>query len=170
MFVSDEIMVPVDFAVASARLANLVGSGALIAASVHSYDDGAGGLMRVGPAPGISKLVRAEMRELVAHGDSALLTLRWEAVGGATGSLFPALDADIRLFPAADEETLLRLDGVYRTPLGALGASLDSLVLHRVAAATIRAFIGRVAGLIANPARDAASEPDQSWTPEPGAV
>lgn len=176
---------PVGFAAASARLANLVAGGALLAASTDSYDNAAAGLMRVGPAPGISRLVRAEFRDLVIRDDAALLTLRWEAAGGATGSLFPALDADIRVIPGTDEETLLRLDGVYRAPLGALGAGLDNLVLHRVAAATIRAFIGRVADLMAHPAphasheyeherereheqREHETEPGQSWSTEPG--
>jgi hypothetical protein len=85
-------------------------------------------------------------RDLVMRDDSAVLTLRWEATGPG-GRLFPALDADITLTPAGERATLLRLAGSYRPPLGSLGAGLDRAILHR-AAATIRAFLSRVADSI----------------------
>jgi hypothetical protein len=86
-------------------------------------------------------------RDLVMRDDSAVLMLRWEATG-LGGRLFPALDADITLTPAGEHATLLRLAGCYRPPLGSLGAGLDRAILHRAAAATIRAFMSRVADSI----------------------
>jgi hypothetical protein len=44
--------------------------------------------------PGMSKLVEVHFREEVARGESAVLTLRWQATRPG-GRLFPALDADI---------------------------------------------------------------------------
>jgi hypothetical protein len=165
MFVSDETQVRASFAAVSARLANLAQGAALLEASRQAYDQAAAGLMcGVGPATGVSRLVGAQFRGLVTRGVSAVLTLRWEAAGAA-GGLFPALDADITISPAGAGMTLLRIDGAYRAPLGAIGAGLDSLVLHRVASATIRAFIGRVADLIAHPAPQAGQ---QRRSPEPG--
>jgi hypothetical protein len=41
---------------------------------------------------------------------------------------------------------------VYRAPLGAVGAALDRAVLWRVAAATVRRFVHRLAEAIADPA------------------
>ena len=51
-----------------------------------------------GGAAGFSKLVRVQVRELARTDGSAGLAIRWEATGAA-GSLFPVLDADIRLAP-----------------------------------------------------------------------
>lgn len=62
------------------------------------------------PAP--SKLVRVQFREPVQRGAVRVLTLRWEATG-ATGRIFPVLDADITLIPDG-EATLLGLGGVSR--------------------------------------------------------
>jgi hypothetical protein len=67
--------------------------------------------------------------------------------------LFPALDADITLTSAGKHATLLRLAGAYRPTLGWLGAGIDRVILHRVAAATIGVFIDRVADAITLPFR-----------------
>jgi hypothetical protein len=40
---------------------------------------------------------------------------------------------------------MLRIAGSYRPPLGALGTALDAAILHRVARATVRAFLDRIA-------------------------
>jgi hypothetical protein len=80
----------------------------------------------------------------------------------------PVLDADITLSPSGKQATLLTLAGVYRPPLGSLGAGLDRAILHRVAAATIRNFIHGVAAGITGHAATAESEtagPGPSWLP-----
>ena len=75
----------------------------------------------------------------------------------------------MRLRPAGEQGTLLTLEGVYRPPLGALGQALDRAILHRVAAATIRNFLHRVAqGVTGQPApAEAFTEPcELPWAPE----
>jgi hypothetical protein len=62
-----------------------------------------------------------------------------------SSSLFPALDADITVSPLGAHATMLTLTGVYRPPLGAVGAMLDRAILSRLATATILDFIGRLA-------------------------
>ena len=57
---------------------------------------------------------------------------------GPGSRLFPVLDADLTLTPAAEHAALLTLAGTYRPPLGSLGAGPDRLLLHRVAEATVR--------------------------------
>ncbi len=159
MFVREVVQLPIGIDVAQARLANLAGGGTLMAAAQQTYTDGITGKLRVGPlgaAPVLSRLVEVSFRDLVSHGDQVLLTFRWKAFGPG-GSLFPVLDADITLTPAEDEETglettELRLDGVYRPPFGAAGASLDRALLRRVSTATIRAFVSQVADAIVSPA------------------
>jgi hypothetical protein len=154
MFVGDEVRLEVSFAAARARLANLTHGGSLLSASADAYGEGITGLARVGPlgsAPGLSRLVEVHVQDLAASDDSAGLALRWEATGPG-GRLFPALDADLKLRPAGEQATLLTLVGAYRPPLGTLGAGLDRAILHRVAAATIRAFLNRMADAIVQPA------------------
>lgn len=155
MFVADEVRVPVSAAAAAARLAALARAGSLDGVSQAAWHDG---ITRVGPMPGLSKLVRIRFREPVRRGAVTVLTLRWEAAG-PVGALFPVLDADITLVPDGGRATLLGLDGVYRPPGGSLGAALDQALLHRVAAATIRALLARIAGAITNHNDNHPSEP-----------
>lgn len=94
------------------------------------------------------------------------------AAAGVTGALFPALDADIKLAAEGEEGTRMTLSGVYRPPLGALGAGLDRVLLHRVATATIRSLITHTAQALEGSAPQAADtaapgriagESSQSW-------
>ena len=80
------------------------------------------------------------------------------AVGRAGGGgLFPVLDADITLIPAATHSATLTLTGAYRPPPGTAGAELDRVIVYPVAKATVRAFLHRVARAITHPARAAGS-------------
>ncbi len=135
--VSEQMTMAAPVPVAAARLANLVASGMFRAASDRAFEAGTG-LFRIGPAPGISRLAAVRFGELTATPDSAHLACRWEVIGPGAG-LFPALD------------------GVYRPPLGVLGAGLDKALLHCVATVTIRAFVGRIGAALDNPAPAAES-------------
>jgi hypothetical protein len=160
VFVADETRLEVSFAAACARLVNLTHSGSLVRASKDAYGEGITGLLRVGPvgsAPGMSKLVKVQAQDLVTRGPTATLPLRWE-VTGPGGAMFPALDANITLTEAGEQATVLRLDGTYRPPLGALGAGLDTAIMRRVARATIRSFITRIAIAVVHPAPAAGPE------------
>jgi hypothetical protein len=172
MFVGDELQLGVGFDAARGGLADLARRGLLTSASAEAYGQGLTAVVRVGPrgsGHGTSKLVRVHFRDLVMRDDSAVLTLRWEAAGPG-GRLFPALDADITLIPAGEHATLLRLAGAYRPPLGPVGAGLDRAVLHRVAAATIRAFMSRVADSIGpGPSRARAPAGNEARPLGPGA-
>ena len=143
MFVGDEVQLDVSFAVARERLMKLAGSEFLLGTSESAYDRGTEGLARVG-IPGLSKLVRVQVRDLASTEALAGLAIRWEATGPGS-ALFPVLDADITLARAGEHACLLGISGVYRPPLGALGQALDRAILHRVAAATIRDFAAQVA-------------------------
>lgn len=154
MFIGAEVRLGVGFNAAQARLANLARAGLLRQASDEAYGKWGADLARVGPlgaAPGMSRLVKVQFRDVVTHEDSAGWALRWEAVG-TTGALFPVLDADIVLTPAGDQATMLVVRGAYRPPLGSLGATLNRAVMHRIAEATIRAFTRQIGDAIVNPA------------------
>lgn len=168
MFVAQEARLGVPLSAAQARLSNLIRGSQLIKASEDAYDEGMNGLVRVGPAgsaPGLSRVVHVRLGDLAARGETMALKLRWEATGSG-GGLFPALDADITLTAAGEDATVLRLDGAYRPPLGALGARLDRAILHWVAIVTLRSFVHRVADAITDPAPAMRHEQgDRAWEP-----
>jgi hypothetical protein len=145
------------FDVARDRLADLALGGWLLNVSREAYGSGITGFVRVGPAPGLSKLVRVHARRLPATPDHAGLAIRWEAVGQA-GALFPVLDADITVRPTAGGASTLALAAVYRPPLVAIGAGLDRAVLSRIASSTARAFLNRVAEAILHAGMPAAAK------------
>jgi hypothetical protein len=151
MFVSAEALVDLGFPAALAGLASLARGGLLTGVSQAAYGDGLTGLAQVGPlgeVPGMSKLVEVHVLDVLSRGESAVLVLRWQATGPG-GRLFPALDADIWLTPAGEHSARLSLAGVYRPPFGALGAGLDKAFFHRVADATVRSLLARVADVLA---------------------
>ena len=126
--------------------------------SRDAYADGLAGEVRVGPfggVPGMSKLVGVSLLEPVAGDDRVLVPIRWEATG-RMGRLFPVLDANLILGPDDPGQAVLRITGVYRPPLAGLGEALDQAVLHRVAAATMKSLLRRIAAPLAGPAAEAA--------------
>ncbi len=154
MFISHQLVLGVSFQAAQARLENLTQGGWLSTASGGAYADGLAALIRVGPfgdVPGASKLVKVSLLEPVPRDDAMVLSLRWEATG-LTGGLFPVLDADLTVTPGDAGQTLMRLDGAYRPPLGGVGAGLDRVLLGRAATATIRSLLTRIADAITSPA------------------
>lgn len=172
MFVGDEVMLDVGSGVARGRLASLIRGSALLTASQEAYRDGLAVAFLPGPmgaVRGMSRLVRVRHQEPVHHHDPAVLVvLRWEAIG--PGGLFPALDADMSLAGAGEATTSLRLEGAYRSPMSAVGTAPDRVIVHRVAAATIRGFLGRVGAAISDPARAPGAaggdgRPEPAWRP-----
>jgi hypothetical protein len=145
MFVGDEVLLDVSFAVARARLVNLTRSGLLRGASEDAYGLGIAGRPGAGTS-GRGGLARVRVRELAERDDSAGLAIRWEVTGPGDG-LFPVLDADIKLTPAAERTTVLALAGAYRPP-DAGDEAPNRAILRRIASAAIRNFLGRVASVI----------------------
>jgi hypothetical protein len=169
VFVSDERVLNVSIGVAELRLANLVQGHWLSGASQVAYQGGIDHLVRAGPfgdLPGASRLVRVQFVDPVYRDGAMTLGVRWEAVG-VTGGLFPVLDANIRLSAEGGQSSRAVLTASYRPPLGAAGAGLDRLLLHKVAAATIKTFLARVAGALEG-TREAAGEAAASSWRDPG--
>jgi hypothetical protein len=106
---------------------------------------------RVGPSrwPSLfSKTVEVSLAPLRLRGDSFVMSFRWSSVGGA--ALFPILEGELDLAPLGDSQTVLQVHGQYDPPAGSLGRHLDRLVLHRVAEATVRAFLTRACSAISD--------------------
>jgi hypothetical protein len=103
----------------------------------------------------IARTVAIEFGHNVRAGNRFIQPLRWSASGPA--GLFPALDADLEVAPLGTECTQLAISARYVPPLGKLGKLIDRAVLARVAEATVKDFLDRVAAaLVENVAPTAA--------------
>lgn len=147
VFLADEVLVAASFDAARSGLARLAESSELLRTSQLAYDHGIEITAQVGTA-GLSKLVQVQASRLAESAGTGL-AIRWQATGPAI-SLFPVLDADIRLTPVGEHLTLIALTGTYRPPPGPVGDALDRAILRNLAAATIRNFIGWLAAAISD--------------------
>jgi len=170
MFLAEDLTVSTGSRAVQARFENLVHGDWLTGASEAAYDGAVTGWRKVGPVgPVATKLVRVSFLDPVYHGDVMTVGMRWEATG-ATGALFPVLDANITISPAGDETARLALAGCYRPPLGRLGAGLDRAVMHQVAVATMRSLLRNVAAALTSraPAGHSAEAASPRLAPRPG--
>ncbi|MDA8073262.1 MAG: hypothetical protein M0Z82_17100 [Actinomycetota bacterium] len=90
-----------------------------------------------------------------SYEDGLLVPFTWQAHSRPT--LLPTLDADLELAPIGSLQTELVLRGRYHPPAGAIGKHLDQALLHRIADATVRAFVSDVAANLAT--RDGPATP-----------
>ncbi len=72
-----------------------------------------------------------------------ILPVSWTATGGS--ALFPRMEGSLDIDVAPPDGTRLTLNASYDPPLGKLGDLLDRAALRRLADATIRDFLERVA-------------------------
>lgn len=106
--------------------------------------------------------VRVERRVAVEFGtpirmpSKTVLPIHWSAAGAS--GLFPSLDADLEIAPLG-QRTQLAMSARYDPPLGAIGRAIDRAVMFRVAEATLKDFLDRVA--------DAVMQAGSSPTPTP---
>jgi len=153
VFFAEQVSVRLPLATAAVRLANLTRGGGLVGASHRAYRDGTEAVLRVGPlgdVPGLAKLVRVRFLDPAWSERGMTVGFRWEAAGGTT-ALFPVLDADLVLSPASPDTCALACSGVYRPPLGRIGAAVDRAVMSHVAAATIHSLLEHLAAEITTP-------------------
>jgi hypothetical protein len=94
----------------------------------------------------VAKAVRLVVGQPVGRDGMMLLPVVWEATG--TPGLFPRMEADLVLAALGPGLTQLALRGSYTPPLGPLGRALGRTVLHRVAEASVKGFVDRVARAI----------------------
>jgi carbon monoxide dehydrogenase subunit G len=114
---------------------------------VAAYEEGERLSLKVSSAIGplrVSKRVWAELGEMDLKPDRITQPLRWRAAG--TTGLFPAMVADLEITPMGATMTSINFMGRYVPPLGPLGREVDRVLLHRLAQASVRALLERVAG------------------------
>ena len=118
--------------------------------AISACQDGERLLLRAGPGGGyrLTKQVCMTVGPARSRGDAVVVPIHWEATG--LTALFPVLDADLEFAPLGSDTTQLALSGSYDPPLDGIGSRIDRWVLHRLAQATVRAFLARVAESLAD--------------------
>jgi hypothetical protein len=94
----------------------------------------------------IKRTVTVELGAPVRSSTKVIFPLHWAASGPA--GVFPALDADLEAALLGAKRTQLSMSARYAPPFGALGRALDRALLSRVAEATLKDFLDRVAEMI----------------------
>jgi hypothetical protein len=94
----------------------------------------------------VSKHVEIEVGKPTMGADRTWIPITWRATG-PTG-LFPVLEGELELASLGTGLTQLALSGRYQPPLGLVGRTIDRALLSRVAEATIKDFIDRLAAAI----------------------
>ena len=99
-----------------------------------------------GEAVRIKRTVVVKLGGPVHSGSKTVFPLRWAASG--PGGLFPELDADLEVASLRPGRTQLAMSARYVPPFGTVGRVIDRAVLSRVAEATLKDFLDRVADTI----------------------
>ncbi len=107
------------------------------------------------------KRVELELGQPVHTQARTWLPLSWRATGAR--GLFPALEGELEVAALGKELTQVGLSARYKPPFGLLGESLDRVLLHRVAEATVRDFVQRIAAELERLARKGTEDPALHW-------
>jgi hypothetical protein len=112
----------------------------------------------VGPlGPKVGRRVTIEVGQPVRFPSMTSLPLSWEPLG--LEGMLPRLEANIELGSLGEDRTQLAISARYRPPLGALGRTVDRVLLHRVAEATLKDFLDRVGAAITSQAEATDGKP-----------
>lgn len=105
-------------------------------------------LVRIGPGgPGwLGKVVAVHFTTPQGTDDDLVIQVSWEATGSS--GLFPRFKGELHVSALDPIRSELSLSGRYRPPLGRAGQKLDEVVLARVARATIRSLLRRIAHVL----------------------
>ena len=116
---------------------------AALAGDAQQRGDGLLTEIGVGPlGDRLGRRVAVQLGEPVRFPSMTSLPLTWEPLG--LEGLLPRLEADIEIGPLGEDRTQLAISARYRPPLSAVGRTVDRVLLHRVAEATVKDFLDRV--------------------------
>lgn len=74
------------------------------------------------------------------------LLLEWEAA--TMPRLFPLMKGELSIYPLTSTETQLDFSGVYKPPFAAVGKTMNAIVGHRIAEASVHRFVDDVASYL----------------------
>lgn len=91
----------------------------------------------------IRKRAVVHLGDPVEVGDWLHIPVSWGAEWAS--QLFPQFEGELQLVPISADETKVAVAGTYDPPLGDVGRTVDNLLLHTVAEATVKDFVEGVA-------------------------
>ncbi len=98
------------------------------------------------PGGRVRRTVELIVGEPVAVSGRLLLPIEWKPLHGH--HLLPSLQGELEVGGLGPQRTQIALSARYQPPLGFLGSAADRALMHRVAEATIRDFVQRLAQAI----------------------
>lgn len=90
-------------------------------------------------AVGVRKRAAVELGKPLQLRDWVHIPISWEAE--PVSELFPRFEGELQLVPIGPRETKLALAGTYDPPLGDVGRTVDNLLMHTAAEATVKDFV-----------------------------
>jgi hypothetical protein len=103
-------------------------------------------LVRVGFHAGgmrVAKQVELTLGAPEQPGQWLVIPVTWRATGPE--GLFPVLDGRLTVQPLGPHSSTIWMGATYQPPLAAVGREVNALIMHNVAAATVREFVEGVA-------------------------
>ncbi len=103
-------------------------------------------MKRVGLSFGGVRLARRVHLEISPPrplGDTCVIAISWRPV--SNNPLLPSLDGDVEICPLGEDHAQLAISARYRPPLGWVGSIADRALMRRIAEATVKDFLDRVA-------------------------
>lgn len=100
---------------------------------------------------GIKSDINISVRSIEEEADTTStprtrLLLDWEAA--TMPRMFPLMQGELSVYPLTSTETQLDFYGVYEPPFGAVGKTMNAIVGHRIAEASVHRFVSDVAGYL----------------------
>lgn len=89
------------------------------------------------------------------------IPITWHA--SKTTRAFPVMRAELTVYPLTATETQLELEGSYEPPLGAIGAALDTALLHRIAEVSVTQLVHDLARYLGSTLAPRAAEQAAAW-------
>ena len=96
------------------------------------------------PSLRVSRRVTVRVGQPVRFPSKVSIPMTWEP----DGWLLPQLSAELELGALGRHRSQLALSGRYDPPLGTVGRTVDRIALHRIAEATIKDFLDRLAAIL----------------------
>jgi hypothetical protein len=96
------------------------------------------------PSLRVTKCVTVRLGQPVRFPSKLSIPMTWDP----DGWLLPQLHAELELGTLGKDRSQLALSGRYDPPLGTVGRTVDRIALHRIAEATIKDFLDRLATIL----------------------
>lgn len=97
----------------------------------------------------VTKEIIVSVGDPLVRDVATVIPLTWKASGAP--AFFPVFHGDLEVAEIGGSQTQISIWGNYEPPLGSIGESLNRFALHRIAEASVRAFLMEVAAALGAP-------------------